>query len=458
MRLSETLKFILKAVCEIFSLKYSGLFFVLIILPFSSVATFAQSESKSSSDEQMTWWHNARFGTFLHRGYNKNDENFNSSKELIRMLADIASKGGNYLMNEEPSELETLPRESIDRLKEIDQWIKDNGESIYGTSASPFRNLSWGRCTLKTVSGGDILYLHIFEWPKDGMLILSGVQNQAKKAYLLPDKKKKLKIERKEDALVISLTGAAPDSINPVVALELVGKLDFTEPPMIKSDFALLIDSMIVELFTDREKVEIRYEFDGSEPTMASNKYIPGQPIMVKSSCNLSARCFRDCKPVSGTSRKKFKLVYPYMAKGVTNLKPGIRFKYYEGSWDSLPEFMKLIAVKEGLVDDFIFVPRRQEERFGFTYHGYIKVPGTDIYAFSTESDEGSCLYIDDKQVVNNDGIHVIQEKEGIIPLNKGYHKIRVEYFEATGNDVLKVYVRSPGKIKMKLPKDWLFQ
>ncbi len=393
-----------------------------------------------------------------HWGYNKNDKNFKSSKELIRMLADIASKGGNYLLNVGPTELGTFPPESVDRLKEIGRWMKINGESIYGTSASPFSDLPWGRCTRRSATGGDILYLHIFKWPEDGKLILSGVLNQAKKAVLLSNRKKRLTVERKEDSLVIILPGTVPDSINTVVTLELKGKLDLTEPPVIKSDFTVLLDSMKVELVSARENVEIRFEFDGSEPTMKSNKYIPGQPIMVKGSCEISARCYRDGKPVSGTSRQQFKRIYPYVAKGVKNLNPGIRFRYYEGSWDSLPKFSGMKPLKEGLLDDFLFIPKKQDEKFGFVYHGYIKVPETDLYAFSTESDDGSCLYIDDKQIVNNDGLHGTREREGIIPLRKGYHKIRVEYFEATGNDNLKVFVRSPGKTKMKLPKDWLFQ
>lgn len=336
--------------------------------------------------------------------------------------------------------------------------FQDSFSQTETEAPGPFGNFSWGRCTSKTVPGGNILYLHISNWPKDGKLTLSGVLNQAQKAYLLSDKKKRLAVERKEDALIITLPLLVPDSNNRVVALELKGKLDFTEPPVIESDFTLLIDSMKVELVTDREDVEIRFEFDGSEPTIASRKYIPGQPIMVKGSCKISARCFRDGKPVSGTSRKSFKLFYPYVAKGVSNLKPGIRFRYYEGTWDSLPKFSRITALKEGLLNDFIFVPRRQEERFGFVYQGYVKVPETKVYAFYTESDDGSRLYIDDKLIVDNDGLHGIQEKEGIIPLKKGYHKILLEYFNATGCDSLKVCVRSPGMAKMKLPKDWLFQ
>jgi len=394
-----------------------------------------------------------------HWGYNKNDKAFKSAKELIRMLADIASKGGNYLLNVGPTALGTFPRESIDRLKQIGMWIKVNGESIYGTQASPFSNLTWGHCTQEQISGGTILYLHVFDWPKEGKLILSGLLNQPQKAFLLSDKRKKgLPVERKEDALVITLPAAAPDSVNSVVVLELKGKLDLTEPPEIRSDFSTVLDSMKVELVTDRENVQIRFEFDGSEPTDSSQLYRPGQPVMIKGNCIISARCFREGKPVSGTIRREYKGVYAFVPKAVTNPKNGIRYRYYEGKWDSLPKFSKLTPVKEGIVGDFVFTPRRQDEQFGFVYHGYVKIPETANYAFYIDSDDGSRLYIDDRLVVNNDGLHSAMEKDGSIALRKGYHKIRVEFFEATGNEKLTVSVRSSILPKQILPKEWLFQ
>jgi len=107
-----------------------------------------------------------------HWGYNKNDKNFKSAREMLRMLADIASKGGNYLLNIGPTADGVFPQESIDRLKEIGNWMKTNGEAIYGTQASPFKSLSWGRCTQKQLTGGARLYLHVFDWPADRKILV----------------------------------------------------------------------------------------------------------------------------------------------------------------------------------------------------------------------------------------------------------------------------------------------
>ena len=69
--------------------------------------------------------------------------------------------------------------------------MKVNGEAIYGTSASPFKRLSWGRCTKKLTPDGATLYLHVFDWPADGKLLVAGLKNAAQRAYLLADPAKK---------------------------------------------------------------------------------------------------------------------------------------------------------------------------------------------------------------------------------------------------------------------------
>ena len=112
---------------------------------------------------------------------------------------------------------------------------------------------------------------------------------------------------------------------------------------------------------------------------------------------------------------------------------------------------------KQGLADYFTLESRNRPEYFAFVWSGYILVPQTAVYAFYTESDDGSALYIDDMKVVNNDGLHSRLERTGEIALKKGYHKIRVEYFNRTGTGDLIVSVRTTGLKKQLLPAEWLF-
>ena len=113
--------------------------------------------------------------------------------------------------------------------------------------------------------------------------------------------------------------------------------------------------------------------------------------------------------------------------------------------------------MKEGVVADFLLTPRGQDDLFSFKYEGYVLIPQSSGYVFYTGSDDGSRLWIDDHQVVNNDGLHGLAEKSGSMALAKGYHKIRVAFFERTGNENLVVYVRSQYLPKQKLPREWLY-
>jgi alpha-L-fucosidase len=165
-------------------------------------------------------------------GYNKTDKNFKSAKDLLQKLADIASKGGNFLLNVGPTSEGLFPAESVERLRAIGVWTKVNGESIYGTQAGPFKNLSWGRCTLRAGAEGTRLYLHVFDWPKDGRLIVPGLLNDARRAYLLSDAKRApLTVRRAEGSLLISVPAAAPDAADSVVVLDVAGPKVLFEGP-----------------------------------------------------------------------------------------------------------------------------------------------------------------------------------------------------------------------------------
>jgi alpha-L-fucosidase len=109
-----------------------------------------------------------------HWGFNSKDIEYKSSKELIRNLVDVASKGGNYLINVGPSALGEFPAPAVDRLSDIGRWMDKNGESIYGTEAGVLGELSWGRCTIKRKTSVTF-YLHIFDWPTDGKLFIYGL-------------------------------------------------------------------------------------------------------------------------------------------------------------------------------------------------------------------------------------------------------------------------------------------
>jgi alpha-L-fucosidase len=161
-------------------------------------------------------------------GFKSYDKNWKSTETLLRNLADIASKGGNYLLNVGPTAEGEIPDASIERLAEVGKWMDVNGESIYGTSASPFNRLPWGRCTQKPGK----LYLHVFDWPK-GDLLVPGLKNHVTKAYLLADKEQTaLPVAATEDETTVKLPAQAPDRIDSVVVLEIEGTVDVESQPI----------------------------------------------------------------------------------------------------------------------------------------------------------------------------------------------------------------------------------
>jgi alpha-L-fucosidase len=163
-----------------------------------------------------------------HWGYNKHDQDWKSTTDLVRNLIDCASKGGNYLLNVGPTAEGLIPDASVQRLHEIGQWMKINGEAIYGTQASPFRKLVWGRCTQKVDGRDTILYLHVFNWPVNGKLLVPGLQNQPDSASLLAGGKK-LTARQTDQGVELEVPQNPPDAISSTIVLRISGRPEIKE-------------------------------------------------------------------------------------------------------------------------------------------------------------------------------------------------------------------------------------
>lgn len=161
-----------------------------------------------------------------HWGFNKADHKWKSSETLIRNLVDIASKGGNLLLNVGPDASGEIPAASLQRLADIGRWMKANGDSIHGTTASPFaEKFDWGRVTAK----GDTLYLHVFRRPEDGVIRLP-LKNIARDARLLDSGERLVTGQAVGDGpkgsahrVNITLPATLPDPIDTVITVKLSG-------------------------------------------------------------------------------------------------------------------------------------------------------------------------------------------------------------------------------------------
>ncbi|MCP5522035.1 MAG: alpha-L-fucosidase [Verrucomicrobiales bacterium] len=182
-------------------------------------------------------------------GYKSYDHNWKSTEVLVRNLVDIVSKGGNYLLNVGPTSQGEIPAASIERLKEVGAWMKVNGDAIYGTSASPFRRLAWGRCTKKLSADGATLYLHVFDWPVDGRLLVPGLKNAVKAASVLATGARVASVST-TDGVVLTLPPKAPDAISSTVVLRITGTPEVEESLWVKQaadgSITLLADDAIL--------------------------------------------------------------------------------------------------------------------------------------------------------------------------------------------------------------------
>jgi alpha-L-fucosidase len=165
-------------------------------------------------------------------GYSEHDHAWKSNETLIRNLIDIASKGGNYLLNIGPKADGSVPVESVRALEAIGAWMKVNGESVYSTTAGPFEKLDWGRSSQKRLPGGKTrLYLHVFDWPGDGQLVLPLATRSRATARLLAGGRA-LRVSAEGRQTSIALPRKAPDRIASVIALDLDGPYEVAKAPL----------------------------------------------------------------------------------------------------------------------------------------------------------------------------------------------------------------------------------
>lgn len=155
-------------------------------------------------------------------GYKAHDHHWKSAADITRKLIDVVSKGGNFLLNVGPDAQGVIPAASVERLRDSGRWVHANAEAIYGTTASLFRRLPWGRSTTK----GNVIYLHVFDSPQDGRLVVPGLRTPINRASLLVSGQS-LAVTRRGTDYLVRVPIKAPDPVATVV------KLEFDHPPVV---------------------------------------------------------------------------------------------------------------------------------------------------------------------------------------------------------------------------------
>ena len=392
-----------------------------------------------------------------HWGWNATDTRWKSDQDLIRNLIDIASKGGNYLLNVGPRADGTFPPQSVERLASIGKWMAVNGEAIGGTTASIFASLPFGRCTVRADGETTKLYLHVFDWPADRRLVLPGLASPVTRAYMLHDPERTLIANAGpglETASVhVLLPPQAPDQIASVVVVEVQGKATVFRAPKIKSETTRFVTALDVTVPKETDLAELRYTTNGTEPNPKSQ--IMPEVLRLTSSTVLKVALYQGSRRVSDTVSQAFEQVNPLGRVKANPRDPGLTLTTASCNWKTIPEDRAAFQ-KPGKTVTSIGQGGPPPEHTAHQYFGFLDIEETELYRFLLTSDDGSKLWIDGQLVVDNDGLHGSKQQMGDIGLRKGLHSFELVGFNATGGAELDLKWAKPNQSFAPLPNSVL--
>ncbi|MBN1351044.1 family 20 glycosylhydrolase [candidate division KSB1 bacterium] len=217
------------------------------------------------------------------------------------------------------------------------------------------------------------------------------------------------------------------------------------------------IDTVEVQIHSQRLFTEIHYTLDGSEPTTDSPRY--AGPIRITSNTELRACEFYPDGKAGKVKQAFYEKQIPLNPVQIVNPQKGIRYAYFAlpGEIKTVERLKDLNPDKTGISPRLTFPFDDLPEYFGLIFEGYIYIDETDIYRFTAASNDGSRLYIGSKLLIDNDGLHGQWDVTAQIVLGAGFHPIRVEYFQGGANKHLKIYYENFNTGKNEIPESALF-
>ena len=225
--------------------------------------------------------------------------------------------------------------------------------------------------------------------------------------------------------------------------------------PCIRSGDTLFEESTEVTLACETTDSEIHYTLDGSEPKVTSKLYT--SPIIIKESCTLKMGSFSKKLMKSIAISVEFQKAVLRSAVKTSAVKNGLAWDYFERFFVTTDDLDISKPINSGVTNLFSIKNAPKENYFGYRYHGYIEVPKDGIYNFFLISNDGSKLYIDGEELIENDANHGAVEEPGRVGLKAGLHKILVKYFQCGGGKALKVSWSGPGFDKHEIRAQELF-
>ncbi len=210
----------------------------------------------------------------------------------------------------------------------------------------------------------------------------------------------------------------------------------------------------VVTLACDTKDAVIHYTLDGSAPGKNSKRYT--KPFVVNQTTTVKMKAWRGGQsslPAASVIRQAGVIKQVLRSE----VDPGLTFKYTHGIYRMVNDFAGVPPLKTGIVPNFTIEPREKDQFFSFDYEGFIYIAKDGNYTFYLATNDGGRMYVDDQQIINNDGLHPVVEVPRQLTLKAGLHPISVKYFQEGGIKGLIVSWDGPGIVKQEIPASVLF-
>jgi hypothetical protein len=214
--------------------------------------------------------------------------------------------------------------------------------------------------------------------------------------------------------------------------------------------------STVIALDCETEGAEIRYTLDGAEPD--SNSPLYRSPLELQKSTLLKMKAFHPTLMASMPVEYLIRKAGLNDAVLISDVLPGLEYGYFERFFVQAADLEMVRPVAKGITENFNIRMAKVPNYFGLKFDGYVKAPADGMYSFYLSSNDGSYLYLDGKELIENDANHGTIEEPAIIALKAGYHAICVKYMQCGGAKSLKVSWKGPGFGKTEIGTESLFR
>lgn len=225
--------------------------------------------------------------------------------------------------------------------------------------------------------------------------------------------------------------------------------INFRVPTPLPDESDVLISKgSLIKFNKPIESSKIYFTTDGTEPNLNSTLYT--KPILINDNVFIQAKTFLSNGKTSPLSSVSFSIIDSTLN--------GLNYKYYEGIYDSIPDFSNLTEIKSGKIYKLSLSEiNPPKESFAIQAKGFINIEVGGVYKFYLTSDDGSKLYLDENLVINNDKRHSIKEVSSELELVKGKIPIQLEYFNKWGSSFLKLEIEGPNFSRRPITANMIF-